>query len=71
MTTTRVTHATPAATYAHSADRDWESPWDLSHANATDCPDIAAQMIDNIDIDVSSTDNTGNTGNTDNTGNTG
>ena len=24
VTTTRVTHATPASLYAHSADRDWE-----------------------------------------------
>jgi alkaline phosphatase len=43
VTTTRVTHATPAATYAVSADRDWE------HAGADpamgDCPDIAAQLL--------------------------
>ena len=25
VTTTRITHATPAATYAHTAERDWES----------------------------------------------
>ncbi|KAH9495082.1 hypothetical protein Btru_018116, partial [Bulinus truncatus] len=25
LTTTRITHATPAASYSHSADRDWES----------------------------------------------
>ena len=24
VTTTRITHATPASLYAHSADRDWE-----------------------------------------------
>ena len=28
VTTTRVTHATPAACYAHTADRDWESDAD-------------------------------------------
>ncbi|MBV9241217.1 MAG: alkaline phosphatase [Acidobacteria bacterium] len=29
ITTTRVTHATPGACYAHSADRDWESDYDM------------------------------------------
>ncbi|XP_041378129.1 LOW QUALITY PROTEIN: alkaline phosphatase, tissue-nonspecific isozyme-like [Gigantopelta aegis] len=52
VTTARITHATPAASYAHSADRDWESPWDLREGNATKCPDVAAQLFDNIDIDV-------------------
>jgi alkaline phosphatase len=29
VTTTRVTHATPGACYAHTADRDWESDHDI------------------------------------------
>ncbi|HEV7700806.1 MAG TPA: alkaline phosphatase [Pyrinomonadaceae bacterium] len=29
VTTTRVTHATPGACYAHTADRDWESDYDM------------------------------------------
>src|SRR6476469_8386877 len=29
VTTTRVTHATPAACYSHTADRDWESDKDI------------------------------------------
>ncbi|XP_041378027.1 alkaline phosphatase, tissue-nonspecific isozyme-like [Gigantopelta aegis] len=52
VSTTRLTHATPAATYAHSANRNWESTWDLQEANVTKCPDIASQLFDNIDIDV-------------------
>ncbi|XP_041377733.1 alkaline phosphatase-like [Gigantopelta aegis] len=52
VTTTRITHATPAAAYAHSADRKWESPWDLREDNVIKCPDIAAQLFDNVDIDV-------------------
>ncbi|MGF1464047.1 MAG: alkaline phosphatase [Maricaulaceae bacterium] len=39
VTTARITHATPAAAYAHSADRNWE-------AEAPEgCTDIAAQLI--------------------------
>ncbi|MBA3695995.1 MAG: alkaline phosphatase [Methylotenera sp.] len=44
VTTTRVTHATPAATYAHTSSRDWENnaqvPTDSKVA------DIAAQAVD-------------------------
>ncbi len=53
VSTARITHATPAATYAHTADRDWESDADLP-AGAT-VPDIAAQLVDfniNGGIDV-------------------
>ena len=47
VTTTRVTHATPAAVYAHSADRDWENDTELSgEAVKNGCKDIAAQLID-------------------------
>ena len=47
VTTTRVTHATPAALYAHSPDRDWESDAKLPEAaRRAGFPDIALQMID-------------------------
>ena len=47
VTTTRVTHATPAATYAHSAGRDWESDADMpDDARAAGCRDIARQLIE-------------------------
>lgn len=50
VTTTRVTHATPAACYAHTADRDWESDADVKRRKpaAFDAgfPDIARQLID-------------------------
>mgnify|MGYP000229696241 CR=1 FL=1 len=46
VTTARVTHATPAATYAKSPDRDWEDPSEMSQsAIDTGCQDIAAQFI--------------------------
>jgi alkaline phosphatase len=47
VTTTRITHATPAALYAHSPDRNWES--DVSTpaaAQAAGCRDIASQLLD-------------------------
>lgn len=41
VTTTRITHATPASAYAHSVDRDWENDVDVKSAkNGSDCPDI-------------------------------
>jgi alkaline phosphatase len=43
VTTARVTHATPAATYAHTPNRDWEYAGQLP-ATAT-LPDIGAQLI--------------------------
>ncbi len=47
VTTTRVTHATPAATFSHSAHRSWENDADLSAADkAAGCVDIARQMIE-------------------------
>ncbi|HSR66187.1 MAG TPA: alkaline phosphatase [Xanthomonadaceae bacterium] len=47
VTTTRVTHATPAATFSHVADRNWESDADLSsQARAQGCIDIARQEIE-------------------------
>ncbi len=47
VTTTRVTHATPASTYSHSADRNWESDANLSDAaKSAGCKDIARQLIE-------------------------
>ncbi|KAB7770066.1 alkaline phosphatase [Xanthomonas maliensis] len=46
VTTTRLTHATPAATYAHSPDRNWENDTDLpAAARAAGCTDIAQQLL--------------------------
>lgn len=54
VTTTRVTHATPASAYAHAANRDWESDADLPPKMAG-CADIAAQLValshgDGVDV---------------------
>ena len=47
VTTARLTHATPAATYAHVPERDWEADSNLpAEAVANGCKDIAAQMLD-------------------------
>lgn len=47
VTTTRVTHATPGATFSHSADRNWESDAEMPEAaRAAGCIDIARQMIE-------------------------
>jgi len=47
VTTTRLTHATPAAVYAHAADRDWERDTNLpEEALKNGCPDIARQLIE-------------------------
>jgi alkaline phosphatase len=46
VTTTRLTHATPAATYAHSPDRNWENDASLPEAaKAQGCTDIAQQLL--------------------------
>ncbi|WCE03236.1 alkaline phosphatase [Pseudoxanthomonas sp. JBR18] len=46
VTTARLTHATPAATYAHSPERNWESDADLTpEARAAGCQDIAQQLL--------------------------
>lgn len=48
VTTARITHATPAATYAHSADRGWEGPSDRSiGARLVGCPSIGEQLMHN------------------------
>ena len=47
VTTTRITHATPAAAYAHTVQRDWESDRDVPpEASEQGCIDIARQMIE-------------------------
>ncbi|KAI5727552.1 hypothetical protein M8J77_003673 [Diaphorina citri] len=45
VTTTRITHASPAGTYSHSANRDWEA--DTDREASVDCQDIASQLIKN------------------------
>ncbi len=45
VSTARLTHATPAATYSNSPNRDWESLSDLpENARSEGCTPIAAQM---------------------------
>ncbi|MDO5610120.1 MAG: alkaline phosphatase [Pseudomonadota bacterium] len=47
VSTTRLTHATPGATFSHSADRNWENDTDLPEdARSAGCHDIARQMIE-------------------------
>ncbi len=47
VTTTRITHATPAATYARAPERNWEDDTMLSPAAAaTGCHDIARQLVE-------------------------
>lgn len=46
VSTARLTHATPAATYAHSPERNWENDTDVpAAAKAAGCVDIAQQLI--------------------------
>lgn len=55
ITTARVTHATPAVTYAHSVDRNWESDEAIpSVEKERGCTDIASQFInnDNHSLDI-------------------
>lgn len=44
VTTTRITHATPAGAYAHTVHRDWES--DSVIPSGTPCKDIARQLVE-------------------------
>ncbi|XP_035224603.1 alkaline phosphatase-like [Stegodyphus dumicola] len=46
VTTTRVTHATPAAIYGHSASRYWENDAKMADADLTQCKDIARQLVE-------------------------
>lgn len=46
VSTMRITHATPAAVYAHAPERDWESDGDIPAAErAKGCQDIATQLV--------------------------
>ncbi|CAL8109404.1 unnamed protein product [Orchesella dallaii] len=50
VTTTRITHASPSGTYAHIANRDWESDFDITdttngEVDPETCDDIAEQLI--------------------------
>ncbi|XP_045103302.1 alkaline phosphatase-like isoform X2 [Portunus trituberculatus] len=47
VTTTRVTHATPAALYAHVANREWEDDEEVrrDREDPDTCEDIAEQLI--------------------------
>lgn len=47
VTTARLTHATPAATYAHSPERNWEGDlWRYPNAYRYGCDSIAKQLIE-------------------------
>lgn len=56
VTTTRITHATPAANYAHVPERDWEDDSMVPpEATKAGCKDIARQLVefgvgDGIDV---------------------
>ncbi|KAL3859530.1 hypothetical protein ACJMK2_009746 [Sinanodonta woodiana] len=53
ISTARLTHATPAAAYAHDPNRDWESDVNVPPDVGTDCRDIAYQLVmENRDIQV-------------------
>ncbi|XP_075056500.1 intestinal-type alkaline phosphatase 1-like [Mixophyes fleayi] len=53
VTTTRVQHASPAASYAHIANRDWYSDNEMTtNMINSGCKDIAYQLVHNTDIDV-------------------
>src|SRR5262245_11060189 len=45
VSTARITHATPAATYAHVANRDWEDDSQLKDEKGKGCADIADQLV--------------------------
>lgn len=47
ISTARLTHATPAATYANMVDRNLENDTTVGlRPGAEDCPDIASQLVD-------------------------
>lgn len=45
VSTARITHATPAATYATTNRRDWESDSDIRPQDRAACRDIASQLV--------------------------
>lgn len=53
VSTARLTHATPAATYAKTSERGWESNDKLNdEARKNGCKDIATQFVESPYIDV-------------------
>jgi len=47
VSTARITHATPAGTYAHVPNRDWEDSQTISDdARSQGCRDIATQLVE-------------------------
>lgn len=46
VSTARITHATPGATYAKAPLRDWEADSDMKGASSDTCKDIARQLIE-------------------------
>ena len=57
VTNTKITHATPAAGYAHAASRLWEGDVHM-HGVTGGCKDIAHQLIynnTNIQVDILTT----------------
>lgn len=47
VTTTRITHATPAATFARIYDRDWECDTEIPQESIGKHVDIARQLVEN------------------------
>lgn len=45
VTTTRITHATPSALYAHVPNRRWECDTRIPHESSA-CSDIARQLVE-------------------------
>lgn len=53
ISTARVQHASPAASYSHTPERGWYSDKELTtEAVEGGCKDIAFQLVHNTDIDV-------------------
>ncbi|XP_074860720.1 intestinal-type alkaline phosphatase-like [Carettochelys insculpta] len=53
VTTTRVQHASPAGTYAHTVNRNWYGDADMpAEALQQKCTDIAWQLVHNVDFTV-------------------
>lgn len=46
VTTTRITHATPAALYAHVSNRDWECDSSIPGPFKNCMKDIARQLVE-------------------------
>lgn len=51
VSTARLTHATPAAAYAHAADRNWETAAAMPPSARDQCVDIARQLVEFPDGD--------------------